>query len=139
KVAPGLGTGFRGLWRSLFSTGWRCEFWICHGVWFPFAKDVERRDRTVFSVLADELWLMGSPFPGIDRPLWLARLENWLALGQETAGRHCVRPVRGCDLRHWVLRSNRAVGLGQSQTHGLGILSHSSIFVERFGWALGVS
>src|SRR4030095_16063329 len=105
EMAPGLGAGFRGLWRSFFPTRWHSEFWICHRVWFPVAKDMERRDRTVFSVLADELWLMDPSFPGIGSALWLARLENWLALGQEPASRHCVRPVCGCDLRHWVLCS----------------------------------
>ena len=64
-----------------FRMGWRCEFWICHWVRLTVAKNMERRDRTVFSVLADELWLMGSACAGIGSAVWLARLEGWVALG----------------------------------------------------------
>ena len=111
-MAPGVGARFGGLRRSLLSDGWRCEFWICHGVRLTVAKDVERRSRTVLSVLANELWLMGPAGAGIGSALWLARLESRLALGYETACGRRVRAVCGCDLCHWVLRSNRAVGLG---------------------------
>ena len=76
------------------------------------AKDMEWRNRTVLSVLANELWLMGPACDGIGSAIWLARLENRLALGYETAGGRRVRAACGCDLCHWVLRSNRAVGLG---------------------------
>src|SRR4029453_7804714 len=103
EMAPRLGARFRGLWRSLLSTGWRCEFRISYGLRLTIAKDMERRNRTVFSVLANELWLMGLACPGIGSALWLARLDSWLALGYETAGGHRICAVCGCDLRHWVL------------------------------------
>jgi hypothetical protein len=80
-MASGLGAGFGGLRRSLLSNRWRCEFWICHGVRLTTAKDMERRDRTVLSVLANKLWIMGPAFAGIGRIVWLARLEDWMALG----------------------------------------------------------
>src|SRR5262245_57433441 len=124
-MAPGLGARFGGLRRPLLSTGWRRQFRIRHGVRCPLAKDVERRNRTVLSVLANKLRLMGPAFPGTSSGLWLARLESWLALGHKTASRHCVCALCGCDLHYWVLRSNRAVGLGQSEIDGLGILSRS--------------
>jgi hypothetical protein len=73
---------------------------------------MERRNRTVLSVLANELWLMGPACHGIGSAVWLACLESRLALGQETAGGRRVRAVCGCDLCYRVLRSNCAVGLG---------------------------
>ena len=45
------------------------------------AKDMERRNRTVLSVLANELWLMGPACHGIGSAVWLACLESRLALG----------------------------------------------------------
>src|SRR4029077_12706088 len=112
EMAPGLGARFGGLRRSFLPDRWRCEFWICHGVRFTVAKDMERRSRTVLSVLANELRLMGPAGAGIDSAMCLERLESRLALGYETARGRRVRAVCGCDLCHWVLRSNRAVGLG---------------------------
>ena len=81
EMAPGLGARFSRFRRSLLSDGWRCEFWICHGVRLIAAKNMERRNRTVFPVLADELWLMDSAFAGIGSVMRFARLEGWLALG----------------------------------------------------------
>src|SRR5205823_12293647 len=112
EMAPRLGARFGGLRRSLLPDGWRCKFWICHGVRLTVAKDVERSDRTALSVLANELWLMGPAGTGVDSAVWLARLESRLALGYETARGRRVRAACGCDLCHRVLRSNRAVGLG---------------------------
>src|SRR4029450_6917653 len=86
EMAPGLGARFRGLWRALLSTGWRCEFRISYGVRLTVANDMERRDRAVFSVLANELWLMGPVCSGIGSAVWLARLESRLALGEEHHG-----------------------------------------------------
>ena len=59
KWHPGWVQQIRGLRRSFLSHGWRGEFWICHGVRLATAKNMERGNRTVLSVLANELWLMG--------------------------------------------------------------------------------
>src|SRR4029434_7492777 len=96
EMAPRLGARFGGLRRSLLSDGWRGEFWICHGVRLTVAKDMERRNRTVLSVLANELWLMGRACAGIGSAVWLAGLESRLALGEETARRGCGRGV--CEI-----------------------------------------
>jgi hypothetical protein len=61
--------------------GWNCEFRICHHVWFAIAKNVEWRDRPIFSVLAAKLRLVGSPGDGARWVGRLAYLENRLALG----------------------------------------------------------
>src|SRR5438094_9725539 len=99
-MAPRLGARFGGLRRSLLSDGWRCKLWICHGVRLTVAKDVERRDRTVLSVLANELWLMGSDGAGVDSAMWLARLQSRLALAYETAGGRRDRAACGGDRCH---------------------------------------
>src|SRR5436190_6264036 len=112
EMAPGLGARFGGLRCSVLSDGWHCKFWIRYSVRLTVAKDVERSNRTVFSVLANKLWLMDPARAGVDSAMWLARLENRLALGYETARGRRVRAACGCDLRHRILRSNRAVGLG---------------------------
>src|SRR5437899_2227322 len=59
-MASWLGAGFARSCRSVFPYGWNCEFWICDDVWFAFAKNVERRHRAIFSILAAKLRLVGS-------------------------------------------------------------------------------
>src|SRR5262249_29598920 len=81
QMAPGMGAGFGGFRCSLFSDGWHSEFRIGHGLWLTLAKDMERGNCAVLSILANELWPMGPACADIDSPMWLARLESWLALG----------------------------------------------------------
>src|ERR1043166_3366133 len=106
-MAPGLGARLGGFRRSLFSDRWDCEFRIGHGLWLTVAKDMERGNCAVLSILANELWLMGPACAGIGSAMWMARLESWLGLGEKTAGRYRIRAVCRCDLRLRILRSNR--------------------------------
>src|SRR5260370_7126314 len=139
QMAPRMGARFVGLRRSFFPNGWCCEFWIFHWLWFAVAENMERRDRSVFSVLANKLRLVDSPRAGAGRLLCLARLESRLALGKQTSCGRRLCVTRGCDLRGRLLLPNRALGLGQPQTHGLGLLSYPAFSLERHHRTLGVS
>src|SRR5690242_770765 len=138
-MASGLGPGFVGFRRSFFPNGWNVKFWFVHHIWFAATKNVERRRRTVLSVLADKFWALGPSGIGAGRLLYLAYLERRLALGKQTSRGYRLCIARACYLRHWLLLQNCAVGLGQSQAHGLGLLYYSSVPLERHHRALGVS
>src|SRR6266567_9646362 len=69
----------------------------------------------------------------------LAYLEGQVALGRQTASGYRFRGGGNRDFRFRLFRSNRAMGMGQSQAHGMGLLSHSAFSVERHHWALGLS
>src|SRR5438309_11848105 len=134
-----LGPRFAGVRRSFFPNGWRSKFWIFHGVWFAAAKNLERRHRSVFSILANKLRLVdsfGADASGLGR---LAYLESRVALGEQTSSGCSLCLARCCDLRVGLLFQNRAMGMGQSQAHGLGLLSHSAFSVERHHRALRLS
>ena len=80
-MASRLGARFGGLRRSFFPHGRSSEFWIGDDFWFAVAKDMERRHRSIFSILANKLRLMDSVGAGIGRLVCLACLESRLALG----------------------------------------------------------
>ena len=137
-MASRLGPGFD-LIGSAFLPAWAKGFWIFHAFRFARAKNMERRHRSVFPILVTKLWFVGSSGA---RACWIVRLaylERQVALGPQAASRY--RFCAGCsrDFRFRLFRSNRAVGLGQSQAHGMGLLSYSAFPVERHYWALGVS
>ena len=69
----------------------------------------------------------------------LAYLEGQVALGRQAASGYRFRGGGSRDFRFRVFRSNRAVGVGQSQAHGVGLLSYFAFPVERHHWALGLS
>src|SRR5438477_9240487 len=137
-MAPGMGTGFDRVGRALFPT-WAERFWILHDVRFAVAKNMERRDRGIFSILATKLRLVGPSGIGACCLMRLAYLERQMALGRQTAGGYRICAGRSRDFRLRLFRSNRALGLGQPQAHGLGLFHDSAVFVERHHWALGTS
>src|SRR5207245_10104972 len=96
------------------------------------------RHRAVLSILVAKLRLVGAPCVG---PCWVVRLadlERQMALGRQATRGYRVRAGRSRDFRFRLFRPNRAVGLGQPQAHGVGLLSHSAFPLERHHWALGV-
>src|ERR1700741_1783136 len=101
------------------------------------AKNMERHHRSVFPILAAQLRVMGAA--GACWIVRLANLERQMALGRQTAGGYLFLDRCCSDFRFRLFRSNRAVGLGQSQAHGMGLLSYSAFPVERHHWALGLS
>ena len=109
------------------------------GVRFAVAKNMERRHRAVLSILAAQLRFMGAACAGACCIVRLANLERQMALGRKTASGYRFRCSCRCDFRFWLFRSNRPMGMGQSQAHGVGLLSYSAFPVERHHWALGVS
>src|SRR4029453_1745239 len=137
-MASWVGTGFDRV-GSAFLPARSKGFWIFHVVWSAVAKNMERRHRSVFPILATQLRFMGAVGPGARWIVRLAYLERQVALGRPTASGYRFR--FGCrrDFRFRLFRSNRAVGLGQSQAHGVGLLSYSTFLVERHHWALGLS
>src|SRR5437773_3990515 len=138
-MASRLGARFGGLQRSILPNRPKGLWHGCPVLVDNRAKNMERRDCSVFPILANKLRIMGPPCAGAGSVMCLARLESWLALGQDTSSGHRIRVACRRDLRRGLFCPNRAVGLGQSQAHGLGVLSHSSVFVERSDWSLGVS
>src|SRR5947208_11573528 len=135
-MAPGVGTGFDRLGSALFPA--RAEgLWILHHVRLAVTKNVERRDRAVFSILAAELWLVGAVGAGDCWIVRLAYLERQMALGRQTSGGYRICADRSRDFRFRLFRPNRALGLGQPQAHGVGLFYDSTLFVERHHWALG--
>ena len=60
-------------------------------------------------------------------------------MGRQAPRGYCVRASRSHDLRCRLFCANRAMGMGQSETHGLGLLYYSAVSVERYPRALGVS
>src|SRR5215475_11366972 len=99
---------------------------------------MERCHRSVFPILAAELRFMGAVGAGACWIVRLAYLERQMALGRQAASGYRFRGRCGSDLRFWLFRSNRPVGVGQSQAHGVGLLSYSAFFVERHHWTLGL-
>ena len=138
EVASRLGPGFDRI-GSAFLQAWAKGFWIFQSVWFAGAKNMERRHRSVFPILAAQLRFMGTVGIGACWFVRLAYLEGQVALGRQTASRYRFRDGGSRDFRFRLFRSNRAVGVGQSQAHGMGLLSYSAFPVERHYWALGVS
>src|SRR5882757_2458815 len=112
---------------------------IFDGAWFTGAKNMERRHRSVFPILVAQLRFMGAVGIGACWFVRLAYLEGKVALGRQTASGYRFRGGGSRDFRFRLFRSNRAMGVGQSQTHGMGLLSHSAFSVERHHWALGLS
>ena len=138
EMASRLGTGFDRV-GSAFLPARAKGFWIFHVVWFVIAKNMERRDRSVFPILATQLRFMGAVGAGACWIVRLAYLETQVALGREAARGYRFRAGGSRDFRFRLFRPNRSVGLGQSQAHGVGLLSYSALPVERHHWALGIS
>ena len=100
---------------------------------------MERRHRSVFPILAAQLRFMGAVGIGACWIVRLAYLEGQVALGRQTASGYRFRADGSRDFRFRLFRSNRPLGMGQSQAHGVGLLSYSAFSVERHHWALGLS
>src|SRR5204863_7630828 len=98
---------------------------------------MERRHRSVFPILVAQLRFMGAVSIGACWFVRLAYLERQVALGRQTASGYRFRDGRSRDFRFRLFRSNRAVGVGQSQDHGMGLLSYSAFPVERHHWTMG--
>src|SRR5438874_3389916 len=122
---------------SAFLQAWAKGFWIFQSVWLAGAKNMERRHRSVFPILVAQLRLMGAVGTGACWFVPLAYVERQVALGRQTASRYRFRDGGSRDFRFRLFRSNRAVGVGQSQAHGMGLLSYSAFPVERHHWTLG--
>ena len=91
------------------------QFWLPNfGLWVPLALAA--------------CWIMR-----------LAYLEGQVALGRQATSGYRFRDGGSRDFRFRLFRSNRPVGMGQSQAHGVGIFSYSAFSVERHHWALGLS
>src|SRR5204863_6498191 len=119
-MAPGVGTGFDRFGSALFPT--RSErFWIFNDVRFVVAKDMERRDRAIFPILATQLRLVASSGIGACCLMRLAYLERQMALGRQASGGYRFRTGGNRDFRCRIFRPNRALGLGQPQAHGVGL------------------
>ncbi len=138
QMASRLGPGFVRLCGAFFQN-WAERFWILHIVWFAVAEDMERRHRSVFPILAAEFWLMGAAGAGACWIVRVAHLERQMALGRQTSSGYRFCAGGSGDFCIRLFRSNRAMGLGQSQADGVGLLSHFAFLVERYHWALGVS
>src|SRR6186713_3264985 len=82
---------------------------------------------------------MGAIGNGTCRTVRLAYLERQMALGRQTTGGYRFRDRGSRDFHLRLLRSNRPVGMGQSQANDLGLFSYSAFPVERHHWALGFS
>src|SRR6059036_110892 len=80
-MASRLGAGFARFGSAFFPDGRNCEFWIVHHVWVAVAKNMERRHRSIFSVLVNKLRLVDSACAGPRRLGRMAYLEIGLALG----------------------------------------------------------
>ena len=106
---------------------------------FAVAKNMERRHRSVFPILAAQLRFMGAVGIGACWIVRLAYLEGQVALGRQAASGYRFRGGGSRDFRFRLFRSNRAVGMGQSQAHGVGLFSYFAFSVERHHWALGLS
>ena len=138
EVASRLGPGFDRI-RRAFLPARAKGFWIFHVVRFAVAKNMERRHRSVFPILAAQLRFMGAVGIGACWIVRLAYLEGQMALGRQATSGYRFRGGGSRDFRFRLFRSNRAVGVGQSQAHGVGLLSYSAFSVERHHWALGLS
>src|SRR6266487_1288596 len=136
EVASRLGPGFDRI-GSAFLPARAKGFWIFHIVRSAVAENMERRHRSVFPILAAQLRFMGAVVIGACWIVRLAYLEGQVALGRQAASGYRFRGGGSRNFRFRVFRPNRAVGVGQSQTHGMGLLSYSAFPVERHHWALG--
>ena len=115
------------------------DFGSSTGPRFAVAKNMERRHRSVFPILAAQLRFMGAVGIGACWIVRLAYLEGQVALGRQAASGYRFRAGGSRDFRFRLFRSNRAVGMGQSQADDVGLLSYSAFSVERHHWALGLS
>ena len=133
-----MGSGFDLVRRAFLPTRAK-GFWIFHVVRSSVAKNMERRHRSVFPILAAQLRSMGAVSIGVRWIVLLADLEGQVALGRQatTGYRVCIGGRR--DFRFRLFCSNRAVGMGQSQAHGVGLFYYPAFSVERSHWALGLS
>ena len=138
EVASRMGAGFDRI-GSAFLPAWAKGFWIFHGVRFAVAKNMERRHRSVFPILAAQLRFMGAVGVGACWIVRLAYLEGQVALGRQASSGYRFRGGGSRDFRFRLFRSNRAVGMGQSQAHDVGLFSYSAFSVERHHWPLGLS
>ena len=138
EVASRMGPGFDRVRRAFLPT-WAKGLGIFHRAWSAVAKNMERRHRSVFPILAAQLRFMGAVGIGACWIVLLAYLEGQMALGRQATGGYRFRIDGSCDFRFRLFRSNRPVGMGQSQAHGLGLFSYSAFSVERHHWALGLS
>ncbi len=138
EVASRMGPGFDRI-RGAFLPARAEGLGIFDGAWFAVAKNMERRHRSVFPILAAQLRFMGAVGIGACWIVRLAYLEGQVALGRQAASGYRFRADGSRDFRFRLFRSNRAVGMGQSQAHGVGLFSYSAFSVERHHWALGLS
>ena len=138
EVASRMGSGFDRI-RGAFLPARAKGFWIFHVVRSAVAKDMERRHRSVFSILAAQLRFMGAVGVGACWIVRLAYLEGQVALGRQAASGYRLRADGSRDFHFRLFRSNRALGMGQSQADDLGLFSYSAFSVERHHWTLGLS
>ena len=135
-LASRLGSGFDRIRRAFFQTRPK-GFWGFLAFRFARAKNMERRHRSVFPILAAQLRFMGAVGIGACWFVRLAYLEGQVALGRQATSGYRFRGRGSRDFRFRLFRSNRPVGVGQSQAHGVGLFSYSAFSVERHHWALG--
>src|SRR5262249_11872056 len=123
-------SGFNRVRRAFLPT-WPKGFWIFNVVRSAVAKNMERRHRSVFPILAAQLRFMGAIGNGASWIVLLAYLEGQVALGrQATSG--CRFRCRGSrNLWCRLFCPNCAVGMGQSQAHDMGLFYYPAFFVER--------
>src|SRR5206468_9281804 len=106
-----LGAGFARFGSAFFPDGRNCEFWIVHHVWVAVAKNMERRHRSIFSVLVNKLRLVDSSCAAPRRLGRMAYLEIGLALGRQTSSGRRLCLAGNCYLRRGVLFQNRPKGM----------------------------
>src|SRR5262249_53628076 len=138
QVASRVGTGFDRIGSAFLPVGAK-GFWSVHELRSAVAKNMERRDRSVFPILAAQLRFMGAVGIGASWIVRLAYLEGHVALGRQAASRYRFRIGGSRDFRLRLFRPNRAMGVGQPQAHGVGLLHDSPFLVERHHWALGLA
>src|SRR6267143_1065159 len=80
---------------------------IFDGAWFAVAKNMERRHRSVFPLLAAQLRFMGAVGIGACWIVRLAYLEGQMALGRQAASGYRLRDDGSRDFRFRLFRSNR--------------------------------
>ena len=138
EMASRMGSGFDRI-RCAFLPAWAEGLGIFDGAWHSVAKNMERRHRSVFPILAAQFRFMGAVGAGARWIVRLAYLERQVALGRQAASGYRFRSNGSGDFRFRLFRSNRPVGMGQSQAHDLGLFSYPAFSVERSHWALGLS
>src|SRR5262249_56022330 len=115
-VGSRVGARFDRIRRAFLSARAK-GFWIFHADRSAFAKNMERRHRSVFPILAAQLWFMGAVSNGACWIVRVAYLERQVALGRRTASGYRFRAGGSGDFRFRLLRSNRPVRVAQSHTY----------------------